>query len=117
MRRLLFGVIGKKLMESIHMSDGKELVITSRGRIFRYLRQAEYARYSLHVPIDRVVGLSWAPDRQNKSVIRLTVKCEGSEFTFGFAKGNPSLPDYADYLARVTGIASDLPGNEDAGPA
>lgn len=103
LRRLFFGVIGKKLLESLHLSDGVELQIVNRGRVYRYRGQAIYAKHVFHVPLSRIAAARVELDGRDPMIVKLNLETASGSFSFAFMKDNPWLPDYARVLAEAGG--------------
>ena len=53
-RKFLLGVIDKRLLESLHLSDGRELKIINRGKTFKYRGQAIYGSHTFYLPLDKI---------------------------------------------------------------
>ena len=99
-RRLFFGLIGKTLLESLHMIHGSELRIVSRGRAFRYRGASVYGRHTCYLPIGNILGATWEPSDRDSAITRLILAVHGGEFSFHFVRDNPMVPVYADLLSR-----------------
>lgn len=102
-RSFLFGVIGKRLLESLHLSDGKELCLMDQGRTYRYRGFAVYARNILYMPISRITGISWDAEDKNPGIVNLTIENPGGEFSFAFVNDNPTVLSFARVLNGVPG--------------
>ena len=107
LRRLFYRLFGRRLTESLHYSDGRELVIVHHGRRFRYLRRPLYAQHTTYIPVSRITAVRWEDDPGNAEVVNLTVWTKEAEFTIGFAKGNPGISGYAAFLSRALEAGSE----------
>jgi hypothetical protein len=103
-RKLLFGVIGKRLLESLHLSDGRELKIINRGKTYRYKGQAVYGIDTFYVPISKIVGATWEMDPKNAAIMNLILDTGGGYSSFAFVRLNPSIRSYARFLSAVQGL-------------
>ena len=101
LRKLLFGVIGRKLLESLHLSDGRELKIISRGRTYKHRGQNIYGSDTCTIPISNLTGVTWEPVAQNSAVTNLILQTAGGPVSFTFTSDNPSIPAYARILTEM----------------
>ena len=104
-RRLLFGIISKRLLESLHFSDGRELKIISRGKRYRYKGQSVYGLESCTIPTSNISGVRWEADEKNTAVMDLILQTAGGSVSFAFARENRSIDAYARFLAALPGLA------------
>ena len=104
LRSLFFGVIGKQLLESLHLSDGRELCMMDQGRTYRYRGFPVYTRNIYYLPISKITGISWDVDEKNPIVMNLTVENPGGRFSFAFVSDNRSIASFARTLAEIPGI-------------
>ena len=104
-RRLLFGVISKKLLESYHLCDGRELKIVNRGQTYKYRGQSLHGADIFYIPADRITGVTWQPDLKNSAVFHLFLQTAGGPISFAFIRDNPTLRFYDRFLAATAGLA------------
>ena len=52
-RRLIFGIVDKRLLESLHLSDGRELHVIDRGQTYAYRWQSIYGRRETWIPLSQ----------------------------------------------------------------
>lgn len=109
LRRLLWGVMDKRLLESLHLSDGRELIIINRGKRFKYRGQAIYGKAIFYLPLDKIMDVAWEPDAKNTAVIHLTLTVAGGQISFAFIQDNASIASYARFLERVVGEGTAVP--------
>lgn len=102
-RKLMFGMISKTLLESIHLGDGREMKIISRGKTFKYKWQTAHATETTFVPTANISGITWQADPGNEAVVTLTLDTPGGSVSYAFMHDNPSLPSYERYLTAVLG--------------
>jgi hypothetical protein len=88
-------------LESIHWSDGRELKIIDRGKIYRYKGQTVYGIDTYTIPISNIAGVAWESDPKNAAVLNLILKVGGSHVSFAFIRDNPSIRSYARFLAAL----------------
>ncbi|MBU8914135.1 MAG: hypothetical protein KOO61_08945 [Spirochaetales bacterium] len=105
-RSLLFGAIGKRLLESVYLSDGRELCIMDQGRTYRYRGFPVYARNTHYMPISKITGISWDADEKNPVIMNLTVENPGGRFSFAFVSDNRSIASFARILAEIPGLSA-----------
>lgn len=102
-RRLLFGIVDKRLLESVHLTDGRELEIISRGQHYAYRWQAIYGRHVSFIPIAHLERVEWQDEGPGSAIIRLTLGTGGGSCEYRFTLDNPTLDAYRSTLARLTG--------------
>jgi len=100
-RRLVFGIIGRHMTESMHFTDGRELVVAHHGRQYRYFRRPLYTQHRTYLPCERVTRVTWEDDPDNSAVVHLTVGTEMGSFSAAFTRDNPSREPYAVYLSKL----------------
>ena len=98
-RKLLFGIFSKRLLESLHLSDGRELKIIDRGKIYRYKGQTVYGIDTYTIPISNIAGVTWQKDPKNAAVLNLILEISGSFVSFAFVRDNPSIRSYSRFLS------------------
>lgn len=104
-RKILFGAIGKTLLESLHLCDGRELKIIDRGQAIKYKWQAVYGTRVTYVPLSEIIGVGWMPDPNNGAIVNLNLEIDGGSLSFSLLRDNPSIPTYADFLSAVTTLS------------
>ncbi|NCF65903.1 MAG: hypothetical protein GWP61_08010 [Chloroflexi bacterium] len=104
LHKLLFGIISKRLLESLHLSDGRELKIISRGKIYKYKGQSVYGIEVCTIPTSKIIGITWEPDPKNTAVLKLILQTAGGTLTFAFIRDNPSLRSYTRFLSAALGL-------------
>lgn len=115
-RRFLFRIADKRLQESMHLSDGRELKIVGRGQAYAYRWQAIYGTDTTYIPIDNLTGVAWEDDTANAAV-NLVLRTGGGSSVHVFARGNPSIGPYAAYLSSLPQMARRAPqAAERSGP-
>ena len=58
-RRFLIGIVDKRLLESLHLSDGRELTIIDRGQPYAYRWQSVYGRAETWIPLADITAVDW----------------------------------------------------------
>jgi hypothetical protein len=106
-RRMLFALADKRLLESVHACDGVELRAVSRGQAYAYRWESVYGIETTWIPLDHVRSVSWSPDATT-ATITLAIDSGGGRCTFCFSAANPTVDAYATYLAS---LPSQQPGN------
>jgi len=100
-KKLIYGVIGKRLLESLHLSDGRELKILNRGKTFRYRGQATYGKEILYIPLNKITNIAWSDNQKIPGILHLTISTSGGSYQFAFVQNNPSAETYAQVLKMV----------------
>jgi len=104
-RRLAFGVARKRLLESLHLTDGRELKIVDRGKAYVYRWETCYSADTSFIPVSNVQGVTWQDDAVNGTT-DLILLTGGPEIRHAFVQGNPSLDRYASFLSALPRIAA-----------
>jgi hypothetical protein len=103
-RRLLFGIVDKRLLESLHLSDGLELHVIDRGQAFAYRWQSTYGRRETWIPLSRITesDWDWGPDKTDAAPVTLTVGTRAGELRWVFTPNNATLGSYRRFLTAVS---------------
>ena len=101
LRKLFLGAVSKTLLESFHLCDGRELIITGRGKAFKYRWQTEYGTDRHFIPVGNIRGASWLEDAQETAVLHLNLETAGRTASFAFVSDNPWIPTYDRFLKAV----------------
>jgi len=101
LRSLLLGMIDMRLLESLHLSNGRELKIISRGRTYKYRGQAIYGIDSCYIPTANLLGYQWQMGDGNTAVQSLTLQTAGGRAAYAFLGDNPTLDAYTRFLSRA----------------
>jgi hypothetical protein len=97
-RRLFYGAIDKRLLESIHLYNGCELEIVSRGRKWSYRWQVIYGKETLYLPLEKLKAIQKSPEKNNPGIESVELETDGSSHVFLFVSGNPALREYPGIL-------------------
>ncbi len=89
-RRLLFGLVDRRLLESVHLCDGHELRVFDRGRSFAYRWQSIYGRRETTVPLANISAVGWDDGGDDGSTGTLTVSTAGGDSSWAFTRDNAS---------------------------
>jgi len=99
-RRLFYGAIDKRLLESMHLYNGCELEIVSRGRKWGYRWQAIYGKETLYLPLEKLKAMQKSPEKNNQGIESVDLETDGSSHAFLFVSSNPILTDYPGILKK-----------------
>ena len=105
LRRLLFRVADKRLLEAMHLSDGSELRIMSRGATYAYRWEGAYGLETTYIPVANVRSVEWRPDPANLAVA-LVLHSGAGDSTFVFTQDNVSIEPYAACLSSLLAESS-----------
>lgn len=103
LRRFLFGVMDKRLMESLHLSDGRELRILDRGRDYAYRWHSVYGRRETWIPLANITAVEWdwGPDDADAAPVTVTVRTAAGDLPWTFTPNNPTLGHYRRFLTAA----------------
>ncbi|MCK5737459.1 MAG: hypothetical protein KAH21_13325, partial [Spirochaetaceae bacterium] len=101
LRRLFFGAINKRLLESIHMCNGSELEIINRGGTWGYRWQAIYGKETLFLPLENIMDINREHEKSSRGIENLIFQTAGSSHSFSFTRENPSLSGYFEMIENV----------------
>jgi hypothetical protein len=111
-RRWLYGAAGKHLLESMHLSDGRELVIVDRGARYAYRWDPVFGQATTYIPLDAIRQVSWAADAGSR-IVTVVIGTDGGTVSYAFVEDDACVEGYrmwlSDLMARATS-ASTLPG-------
>ena len=99
-RRLLFGIVDKRLLESLHFSDGRELRVVDRGQTFAYRWQTVYARRETLIPLAKISDVTWA-DGGDPNTTTLTIRTSGGAVEWVFVRANDHIEPYREWLTQL----------------
>ena len=102
-RRFVARVTGRRLLESLHLTDGRELVIINRGQTYRHGKQAVYARHTLYLPLSRIRSAEWRRPTGESPLTDLVLRTTQSVFTHRFLVNNRWRDHYKSFLRNVAG--------------
>ncbi len=103
LRRLLFSIASKRLLESMHLTDGRELKIIDRGASVR-LPMAGGLRRQDHLPATRQPAWRCAGVRTRRTRPACSSwRTSGASIEQVFSRDNPSLERYAAFLSAYGG--------------
>jgi hypothetical protein len=92
-------LLGKKLLESLHMSNGRELKIINRTDAFATRRSPVYGRTTHLFPLNKVQP-NWDESAEEKELVRLTLKTSCQNTVFYMGKDNPDTDRYKSFLVN-----------------
>lgn len=103
-RRLLFGIVDKRLLESLHLTDGQELHVIDRGQDYAYRWQSTYGRRETWIPLSSISesDWDWGPDGADAAPVTLTVRTGAGELRWVFTPNNATLGSYRRFLTTVS---------------
>jgi hypothetical protein len=107
LQRIVFGLVDKRLLEAMHLSDGRELKIIGRGQTYAYRWQTVYGTDICFMPTANVSAATWSGDQGKSSLIDLVLESPAGEVSCAFTPGNPTLAGYRDYLTSLPGVRHD----------
>ncbi len=99
-RRLAARMAAMRLLESIHLTDGRELMIVGRGRRYATWWQGDYGADACYIPLANIRGATWHEDAQH-GALELVLRTGGGVSRHAFARDNPSIGPYAAFLSSL----------------
>lgn len=102
-RRVFFGLVAKRLLESLHLSDGWELKVIDRGQPHAYRWQSVYGRKETWIPLANITSVDWdwGPDDTDSSPVTVTIGTEAGRSAWVFTPSNPTLGHYRRFLSAA----------------
>lgn len=104
LRLLKNAVTGKKLLESMILFNGKELIVFYRTPFYRYRKQAIYSINKLYIPVDKLTGIAIDKDNTSARIVRLTLTVSQHIFPLMLSQNNPSLMPFIGAITDATGL-------------
>lgn len=99
-RRMFYGTVDKRLLESLHYISNRELEIISRGRSWAYRWQAVYGRETLFLPLDHLARVDEDENVRNHGTSVLRLLTRASQHSYIFTEGNPAMERYQTIVLR-----------------
>lgn len=93
-RKLKSGLVGKRMLESLHMTDGRELMVINRGQSFRRRSEAVYSKETFYVPMKKLKDISLYDDQQNTAVLNQDLVTSNNSYHLVFLKDNETVSSY-----------------------
>ena len=105
-RRVLFGLVAKRLLESLHLSDGRELKVVDRGQPYAYRWQTVYGRTETWIPLANITAVDWdwGAEGTDSSPVTVTISTSAGDRAWVFTPNNPTLGHYRRFLTGVQEI-------------
>ena len=105
-RRLLIGIVAKRLLESLHLSDGRELTIIDRGQPYAYRWQSVYGRAETWIPLANITATQWdwGPEEGGMDPVTLVIRTAAGDLSWVFTPNNAALGAYRRFLTAVSAI-------------
>ena len=104
-RRVLFSVVGKRVLETLHFSDGHELKIIGRGPTYAHRWQAIYGTEVCFIPVAALTESHWDDGGQTDMLVELRLRTAADELSYAFRRDNADLPSYRSALERIVASA------------
>ena len=106
LRRYVLRATGRRLLESMHLSDGRKLMIVDRGQRYAYRWESTYGEVTSHIPLAAVREAEWQDDAANR-LTTLSIRTDGGAISHAFTEDNPTVEGYRTFLSRL--LASRVP--------
>ena len=102
-RRFLFGLVDKRLLESLHFCDGRELQVVDRGQPYAYRWQSVYGRTETWIPLAniRTSDWDWGPDEAGSAPVTVTIGTAAGDLSWVFTPNNQTVAKYRRFLTAV----------------
>ena len=101
LRKVVFGVVDKRLLESLHLTDGRELRVMDRGRPYAYRWQTVYGREETFIPLADIAAVTWDEERADGTLTTMSIHTDGGTASWVFTADNASLVTYRARLDRL----------------
>ena len=86
--RLWHFFAGRKLLNTLHLSNSRELIILTRGRNFREGRGPNYDYAITYLPFEKLRGVFIENNERYSGLVELQLKMSGQDFKFYFEQTN-----------------------------
>ncbi len=100
-QRALHLLFGKRMLGSVHLSNGREALILSRGKPFKTRLDVMYSRSYCYVPLEKLRALVLERDGSYGNLLRFSMKTDDHSFTFYFDEFNQEAKDYYGNLDAI----------------
>lgn len=101
LRRVVLGIVDKRLLESLHQTDGEVLMVLDRGRPYAYRWQTVYGREESWIPLANITHAAWGDDADGVTRT-LTIGTRAGELNWVFLCDNATVAPYAAFLEQLT---------------
>lgn len=118
LRKLLFLISAKEILETLHFSDGKELRIITRGMPFKSILKPLYGKEEISIPLTRLKSIAVNSGAVNSGEVHrseratppaynsFTLSTASNTLHFYADKDNPAFPAYPNMLYKYTGTGT-----------
>jgi hypothetical protein len=96
--QLKYFITPRKLFNTLHLSNSRELIILTRGKAFKEGRVPNYAYAITYLPFERLSGVLIENDEEYSGLAALHIKLPGQDFKFYFEQMNKESIHYYNNL-------------------
>jgi len=100
-RRILFGLVAKRLLESLHLSDGRELKVVDRGQPYAYRWQSTYGRAETWIPLANITAVDWDWGEDETGLVTVAVRTAAGDIDWVFTPNNATVARYRVFLTAA----------------
>lgn len=93
-QKALHLIFGKRMMGSVHLSNGREALILSRGKSFKTRLDVVYSRSYCYVPLEKLRAVVLERDGCYDNLFRFSMKTDDHSFSYYFDEFNQEAKDY-----------------------
>ncbi len=103
--RLIHFFKGRMLLNTLHLSNSRELIIITRGRAFMEGRISNYDYAITYLPFERLRGILIENDERYSGLVALDIKLSGQDLKFYFEQMNKESIDFYNNLGCCHSLA------------
>ena len=100
-RRVFEGLVSRRLLETMHLSDGRELKIVGRGTTLAYRWQSVYGRSVAYLPTANLTAARWSAGVADAGLLGLELQTRGGSARYAFSADNPTVGTLRAYLEAL----------------
>lgn len=91
----------RELLNSLHLTNNKELIIFTRGKSFIKKGVANYAISTIYIPIEKLNSLTVESYEKYDKLVVINLKLTGKDFRFYFEQSNNRSIDFYNYINEM----------------
>jgi hypothetical protein len=100
-QKLLEFIRSNLLLSTLHLSDDRELLVISRGKPIRHLREAVYSYCITYIPIERINNVKFDKYEKYNNLLIVYISIHEHTFKFYFDERNGNLKDFYKKFSNI----------------
>ncbi len=95
---IIHTLFGKRMLGSVHLTNGREALILGRGRAFKTRIDVVYSRSYCYIPLEKLRAVVLERDGCYNNLLKFSIITGNHSFMYYFDETNQEARDYCDNL-------------------